>query len=541
MSNEQYSERVQKAIAFIEKLKIGIGEDAGKNLILRPWQKAFINDVIGPTKEDGKRKVLRAIFSCPRKQGKTELAAACILLFLIGPEAELNGEIYSAANDRDQAAIVFNACVRFIEASPTLQKYLTIVESRKTIFVSRTDTKAKGSKFKALSSDAKTKHGLNPSFVVVDELAQAKSRELFDTLATSQGGRSQPLLMVISTQSDDPNHVLSQMIDDGLKGEDPTTVCHLHTAPDGCDVLDESAWFEANPALGDFINLDTFRSQAQRAARMPAEEQAFRLLHLNQRVSLTATLITRSDWFNCLPDGNPLPPTVVEADSEQFEVGEEIYAGLDMSLRTDLTALVCYSPRSGLVKTYTFKPKELLKEHGKRDQQTYALWTKQGWMTATSGRSIGPEFVAAKIAEVHARNPIKGLAFDRAYTKELLNQLDMQGILAQEGDGAGLRIVEWGQGFISMGKAVNAFEHLVLQNQLRSDGNPTLTMAVLNAVTDMDPAGNRKFMKNKSTMRIDPAVALAMAVGLAAEDRSKTSTKKIISAFEDEDFDLELY
>ena len=538
MKAPEYTQRVQRIIDFIEKLKITIGEDSGKNFILRPWQREFINDVYGPTRPDGKRAVRRAIFSCPRKQGKSEIAAAIILTHLIGPEAELNGEVFSAANDRQQASIVFNACKRFIEASPGLKKYLRIVDSTKTIFVSRSGIKAAGSKFRALSSDAGRQHGLNPSLVIVDELAQAKSRELFDTLATSQGARAEPLLMVISTQSDDPNHVLSQMIDDGVKGEDPSTVCHLYAAPEGCDLMDEEAWHIANPALGDFMDIEAFRADAARAKRLPAEEQTFRLLRLNQRVSATSSLISRADWLACLPGGVFPEPTFTEGQSFQFEPGEPIYLGLDMSLRTDLTSLVAVSALDGSrVKSWHFKPSEHIDDHGKRDRQRYDLFVKHGWMIATPGRSIDAAFVAHKIKELHDRNPVVGVAYDRAYTEELLKRMDEIGLLAQEGDGHGLRIVNWGQGFVSMGKAVNAFEHAVLQGELHSDGNPVLTSCVGHAVVDSDPAGNRKFMKNKVIFRIDGAVALAMALGLKNEDRL---TQKV-SAFEDEEFEIEVF
>jgi phage terminase large subunit-like protein len=518
------TERADRVIAFIEKLKVTIGDDAGQPLRLREWQKAFIRDIYSGVRADGRRAVRRAILSIARKNGKTELAAALILAHLIGPEAEPNGEIYSAANDRQQAAIVFGACKRMIEASPTLGRLLRVVDSTKTIFVIRSDIRAAGSKFRALSADAGRQHGLNPSLVIVDELAQARSRELFDTLATSQGARSEPLLMVISTQSDDPEHVLSQMIDDGVRAEDPSTVCHLFAAPDGCDLLDESAWMAANPALGDFLDLDAFRADAMRAKRLPAEEQSFRLLRLNQRVAAEAALISRPDWMACLPGGVFPAPTFTAEDAFEFEPGEPVYLGLDMSLRTDLTALVAVSAHDGSrVKSWFFKPREALRDHGDRDRQNYELHERHGWMIATPGRSIDPAFVAHQIKTIHDRNPVIGLAFDRAYSGELMRRLGEIGLLAQEGEGDGLRIVPWGQGFVSMGKAINAFQHSVLQAELHSDGNPLLTFSVGNALAVTDPAGNRKFDKSAARKRMDGAVALAMALGLKAEDRLTTA------------------
>lgn len=127
--------RAQRVIDFIERLKITIGDDAGKAFRLRDWQKKFVRDVYSRTTEEGNRATRRAVLSIARKNGKTELAAALVLVHLIGPEAELNGEIYSAANDREQASIVFNAVKRMIEASPALSARLAITGSTKTIHV----------------------------------------------------------------------------------------------------------------------------------------------------------------------------------------------------------------------------------------------------------------------------------------------------------------------------------------------------------------------------------------------------------------------
>lgn len=500
--------RANAVIQFIERLPITIGEDAGKRFRLRDWQKAFIRDVYEPCRPDGKRAIRRAIFSVARKNGKSELIAALILAALIGPEAELNGEIYSAANDRAQASIVFNAVKRMVTATPALHKYLTIVNSTKTIFVKRSDIKAAGSKFQALSADAGTKHGLNPSFVVYDELAQARSRELFDVLATSMGGRAEPLMAIISTQNDDPQHILNQMIDDGLSGGDPATVCHLHAAPDGCDIMDETAWYAANPALGDFRDIDEFRTMAARANRLPSEEAAFRLLYLNQRVSALPTLVPRAEW------------EAAESRHDRLKPGDAIYLGLDMSQTTDLTALVAVSVEDhSRVQSWFWKPGALIADHAKRDSAPYDVWVKQGHMIAAPGKIIDPEAVARHVVQLASIYDIKALAYDRYGINALLKEFDKLDFAAQEGEGDGLRLEPCGQGFASMSPAVTAFEIALLTEDLSHDGNPVLTRCVMNAVVRMDPAGNRKLDKEKSTGRIDGAVSLAMAIGLKARDR----------------------
>ncbi|HEY0011566.1 MAG TPA: terminase TerL endonuclease subunit [Allosphingosinicella sp.] len=514
--------RADVVIEFIENLTITIGEDAGKPFKLRPWQARFIRDVYGPVDKKGRRTVRRAVLSVARKNGKTELAAALVLVHLIGPEAELNGEIYSAANDREQAAIVYNAVKRMIEAEPELQRHLTVVPSTKVIYVKTSGIRAEGSKFRALSADAGTKHGLNPSFIIYDELAQAKSRELFDTLTTSQGARAEPLFLTISTQSHRDDHVLTEMIEDALSGEDPTTVCHLYAADAGCDVMDEAQWAKANPALGDFRSFEDVRVKAAEAKRLPSCEPSFRLLFLNQRVSTKATLIRPGDWKAC-------------AGEVEFEPGEPIYLGLDLSDRVDLTALVAVSAQDGSrVKAFFWKPEAELIEHARRDRTPYDAYHEHGWLSLSPGRSINPKFVALKVAELFSEYEVRGLAYDRWRIDEFLRHLDDTGLHAHEGQGSGLRIVPWGQGYRDMAPAVDAFETSVLEEELRHDGNPLLTFCVMNAQVTSD-GPNRKLNKEESRFRIDGAVALAMALGLKARDRSTPTPQ---SPWEDPEFDL---
>lgn len=412
-----------------------------------------------------------------------------------------------------------------VEGTPRLANALTIVKSTKTIFVRRSDLKSAGSKFRALSADAGTKHGLNPSFVCYDELAQAKSRELLDTLTTSQGARAEPLFLTISTQSHDPQHPLSEMIDDGVKGEDPSTVCHLYSAPDGCDVQDAAAWAAANPALGDFRSLEELQIMAARANRLPSEEQSFRLLYLNQRVAATASLITRADWQEA-------------ADPERAAIlpGEAVYLALDLSGRMDLTALAMLSAddATARVDCLFWKPADLVADHSLRDGFRYDVAVKNGHLLTSPGRSIDPMSVALKIAELAQTYDVRALAFDPWKMAELLRCFDQIGFAAQEGSGEGLRLEAWHQGFRTMTGAVDAFEEAVIQGQIAHPDNAVLNFCVMNAVAVSDPAGNRKLCKVKSRFRIDGAVSVAMACGLKARDRMEAGHTP--TPFEDPDF-----
>jgi phage terminase large subunit-like protein len=514
--------RSDKIIAFIEKLRITIGVDAGKLFKLRPWQRKFIRDVYDNLDGDGSRRTRRAVLSVARKNGKSELAAALVLVHLIGPESELNGEIIAAANSREQASVVFNAVKRMVEADPWLLDIVTVVPSTKRIFVHRSGIACQGSIFKAVSAEAGNLHGLNPSMVIYDELAQAKNRELFDTLTTSQGARSEPLFLTISTQNNDPQHVLSEMIDDGLRASDKSVVCHLYAADDDCDLLDEEAWKAANPALGDFLSMDNFTNMARRAARLPSDEHAFRLLHLNQRVSAHASLIAQTDWRAC------------QAAPFEFADGEPIYLGLDLSATTDLTALVAVSALNGArVKAWFWKPDDLVKDHAARDRVPYDIYQNQGLLEPSPGRIVRTDFVAKKLIDLCGKYDVRGLAYDRYKIEYLLKELGDVGFESQQGEGYGLRLEPWGQGFKDMTPAIQALEEAVLSGDLKHDGHPLLTFCVTNAQAESDAAGCRKLSKKASRFRIDGAVALAMACGLKARD-SYVATP--ISPFEDPEF-----
>ena len=456
--------------------------------------------------ERGRRNVRRAVLSVARKNGKTALIAALCIAHLVGPEAIPNGEIYSAATEREQAAIVFKVARQIIEADPELSAMLTVVPSTKTIVC-----RSNGSFYRAISAEAGSKHGYNPSVVIYDELAQARTRELYDVLDTSMGARSEPLFVVISTQSNDPQHILSQLIDDGTRGTDPTTVTHLYAVPDEVeDIFDEAVWKLANPALGDFRSLEDMRTMAARAARMPSFEASFRNLYLNQRVDAQSPLIPRSEWTACQVE-NTLTP------------GEAVYLGLDLSSTTDLTALVAVSAENGeRVKAWFWKPGDLIRDHEHRDRAPYGQWVRDGWVNAPPGRAIDYGFVARAIAEVAGDYEVKGLAYDRWRIDNLIRELDGIGMASyvdgKDGVANGLRLVPFGQGFKDMAPAIDALEVSVIERRFAHDGNPVLGFCFSNAVAVVDPAGNRKLDKSKTRFRIDGAVAAAMAIGLKARD-----------------------
>ena len=483
-------------IRFIHYLTVPSGHGAGEPFRLRPFQEKFIRDIYAPHR-GGKRCVRRGILSIGRKNGKSALIACLVLAHLCGPAKEINGEIYSAATEREQAALVFKMAAQIVRANDLLSQEIKIVDSTKTMVHYQS-----GSFYKAISAEAGSKYGFNPTLVIYDELAQAKTRDLYDALDTAMGAREQPLFITISTQSADPQHILSVLIDDGLTHKDPSNVVHLYETPEDADIYDERNWYASNPALDDFRSLEDMRILADRARRMPAFESAFRNLFLNQRVSFVAPFVSRSVFEAC----NDAP-----ADMS----GASVWCGLDLSSKTDLTSFVIIWQVDGVwqIKPYFWTPEAGIEDRGKRDRVPYGQWARDGYLETTPGQTVDYEWVAVRVGEILSECHVEGLAFDRWRIDVFQKELDRIGLE--------LPLIPYGQGFKDQSPSLDAMEAAFLNGKIAHGDHPLLKMCAANAVVVKDPAGNRKLDKAKSTGRIDGMAALANAFGIAAAQQEE--------------------
>ncbi|MFT3724645.1 MAG: terminase large subunit [Hyphomonadaceae bacterium] len=486
---------------------------AGRRVKLRVWQKSWIRRVYRQDRHRN-RPVRTAVFSMARKCGKTFIAAALSLCHLVGPEAEARGEVYSCANDKKQAAKLFEEMAAMLRVNPDLRRRVNIVRFHKSIEVLEGD--GMGSVYHALSADAETKHGLSPSFVVYDELGQAKKRDLYDAMDSAMGARVNPLMLVISTQAADDNAPMSELIDYGLRVKnsevvDPSFDLEFWTAPPESDPWSEETWRLANPALGDFRSLEDVRRLALQAQEQRSKEPAFRNLILNQRVAAHVRFISRAEWKAC--------ETPFHLDDF---AGAECVGGLDLSAVRDLTALVLMFERDGLVWAWPifFMPADAVRERAEADRMPYDRWAADGHIQLIPGATNDPEAIARHIGGLMQRFKLRRIRYDRWKIRDLVREMvkadldcssdeDLEAHEQARYDG--LLLVRHGQGFQDMGPAVDELETLVANRRLRHPGSPVLTMCAANAVTVRDPADNRKLDKAKSSGRIDGMVALAMA------------------------------
>jgi phage terminase large subunit-like protein len=488
-------------VAFLEWLPITKGIRAGKRLKLLPHQRAFVEAVYGE-----RSAVKLAIQSLPRGNGKTGLLAGLCLAHLLGPEAEPRGEVYAAAIDRLQAGIMFAEVVATIEAVPEFAARVNVQRFHKKIEV-LTGAGA-GSIFETLSADVRRGHGLAPSLFVYDEFGSVKTGELLDNLMTAQGKRTRSLGIVISTQASTDQHPLSILIDDALRGLDPSLYVQLLAAPVDADPFDEATWQAVNPAWGVFLDVEEFRAQGRRAQRVPTFTNKFLNLRLNQRVEVDERWLPLDAWKAC---GGALDLATLK--------GEPCFGGLDLGSVRDLTAFALFWPRVGALAVWAWCPHDTLAERERSDRAPYRVWAQQRHLEPTPGRATDKRVVALRIGELHARFKPRAIAFDRWQMAELERVLTDEGL--------NLPLKEFGQGFKDMGPATAAFETRVLNQGIRHGDNPLLTWALSNVVLERDAAGSAKPNKRRSHERIDPVVAAVMAVGLASREPAPRPVPKV--------------
>ncbi len=484
--------RGDRNIDWIEKYcKIPEGRLVGQPVKLTKKQKGWIKRIYDtPTRT--------FILSMGRKNGKTAFIAFLLLLHTCGPEARPNSQLYSGAQSKEQAAVVFSLAAKIVRMSPDLNAVVIIRDTVKQLFCPEL-----GTLYRALSAEASTAYGLSPVFNVHDELGQVRGprSELYEAMETGCSAHDEPLSLIISTQAPNSSDLLSILIDDAKSGKDPRVKLEIYSAPEDMDPFTEKAIRAANPHFDDFMNKSEVLDQMRKAKRMPTSEAAYRNLHLNQRVDQTSPFIPRTLWERAQ----------AEIDLDTFD---EIFIALDLSARNDLTALAVTCKQNGHWNSWVdfFAPQVGIHERAHRDRAPYDVWAEQGYIIATPGASVDYGYVAARLVEYSKKYRIRKIAFDRWRIDVLKKEL------SDIGADDLIEIMEpFGQGFKDMAPALDVFEADLLTEVLKHPGNPVLTWCAANAISVKDPAGNRKLDKSKTSGRIDGIVALVMARGVAAK------------------------
>ena len=494
--------RAETNIAWIENwLKIPDGKHIGKPFMLYDWQKDFMYEVY-----DNPHITRFAILSVARKNGKTALAAALLILhFMSKGEALLNGQCYSGARTKKQAGLVYDYARKIIRMNPRLDKAVDFVRSEYEMRFDR-----RGTYFRSLPAEAVGAYGLNPYMIIHDELGQVRGSDdqFFESLETAMGAQEKPLSLAISTQASTDDDLLSILIDDAKN--DPQTVCKVYSADGIRNYVSLAGVEAANPALYDFMNYKEVMRSLKKAKRLPGYMLEFQNLVLNMRVSNAASFITYEEWNNC----KGIAPELGEC--------EVLYAGLDLARVRDLAAFVIIGvyEQKLYVYPYFWMPKKGLKERAKSQNIPFDKWAKQGYIEATPGKTIDKQAIAERIYEIHEEHGLKKVAYDNWHYGQFKPYLLDAGFAdweidkdeAEDDDELVFEIFI--QGYKSFSPAINYTEKIVLDETLVQPDHPVLNWNIANSEVMIDPAGNRKLDKSSDKKKIDGVVAMVMAAAI---------------------------
>lgn len=455
-----------RVASFIERFCRNVkGKGAGELLVLKPWQRHLLNDLMA-------KPYRRALIGLPRKNGKSALGAGIALYGLVA-DGEGGAEVYSVAADREQARIVFGMAKSMVELDPELSRVLKCY--RDSI-----EYKATGSRYKVLSAEAYTKEGLSPSLTVFDEVHAQPNRELWDVFSLAMGARENPLILGIttagvrydSTGRDSLCYEMWQYGNKVLSGEvdDPDFFFRWFCAPDGADHTDPAVWRIANPALGDFL----YEADLAAAVR-PTPENEFRTKRLNQWVTTATAWLPTGSWDCC-------------AATRTVPEGAPVVLGFDGSFSGDSTALVGCTLDGHLF--------------------VVGCWEKP--QTAGPEWRVDPGEVEATVRDACDRWEVLEIAADpHLWKRELLEWAESD-----------LPVVEYPQTNNRMIPATAEFYNAVMDRKLTHDSDPRLTRHVGNCITKITPAGPKVSKDHKDSPRkIDLAVAAIMAHDRALEYR----------------------
>lgn len=482
-----------------------------------PSQCFILGSLFGWKNARGHRRFRRAYIEIGKGNGKSPLAAG-IGHYMLSATKKLRAEIYSAATDKDQAAILFRDAVEMWNRSPALASRLTPSGVNPVWQLTHIPS---ASFFKPISSEKKGKSGIRPYCALVDEVHEHPDNSVVEMLRAGTKGNQQALIFEITNSGFDRasvcwgEHEYSVKVVEGELQNDSwfAYVCALDEGDD--PFKDEECWVKVNPLLGVSIHPEFIREQVREAQGMPSKESLVKRLHFCQWLDGAEFWISGKLWRD----------REKKLSISDFH-GMDCYAGLDLSYTKDLSALALVFPKKGKLYAFTFfwKPKESLGQAIKEDRQPYDVFEKNGYLITTPGQVIKLPSIAKKLGEIQNKFNLVELAYDRYRHRELSEELSNEGV--------DIRMIEHPQGFrrdnnspLWMPESVERLENAIIEDEMVVCFNPLLRYNVASAVIRPDPAGtdNRILDKKKSRSRIDGAVALAMATGLA---KIRTNSKK---------------
>lgn len=501
----------ERALKFASLCTFGKGRFSGKPFILEGWQAACMWMAYGwKNKKTDNRKYRQIYCKVPRKNGKTDWLAVIgnYGWTLEGFTAEeKDPDIYWAATKKDQAKIGWK---RQREQLKHLCKKSKTIRDHTKILTHQVITQKGVAQIAYLGKDSDKEDGLGIYYGLIDEYHAHPTDDVFNIIQTSQGSRVSPMIWTITTAGFNPQSPCAQYEKrcyDILRGtiDNENILPWIFDLDEGDDWHDPANWAKVNPNLGVSVSMEYLEAQYQDAITMGADKEAnFLTKHLNKWVNAKVTFIKDAIYKQ----------NMGEIDFEALK-GKIAYGGLDLASIDDTTAYCLYFPvQEGLEKAtaiwQVFTPEDNMRDRVSRSGVPYLDWHRAGWITATPGNVTDYNWIKQHILESFELYQIQSVGYDRWNSSQLVIDLLEEG----------LPFEKFGQGFGSMNAPTKEYQRLMLTHEINVGQNPIARWHNSNIHIDMNPAGDIKMNKMKSSEKIDAMVSLAMAIGECMDKHS---------------------
>lgn len=497
-----------QAIEAFELQRLAFGQHTDEPFVLMPWQAWILYMAYGWRKKSDKtRRFVKVYIKVARGNAKTEfLAGVGNIGFFF--ESEKDPQIYWVATKKDQAKIGFGR--QKTMAQRLRRDFVEIAEMCDTSVARIYETKGVGY-VSYLGKDSKTEDGFSPLYGLIDEYHAHPNDDMIHVIESGMIKRRSPMTWIITTAGNNPNCPCAefekrckQMLDGDVKNDQLLAV--IYDLDDGDDWQDSACWQKANPSLGVSVNIDSLKSEYQKAQTEGVQkENNFKTKNLNVWVH------SRQAWIS---------DEKFRAGSKPFDSstldGRLCFGGLDLSKNRDITALALFFPRqSDKAKHHVLMrfwcPEENARERNRLDGIPYLQWARDGWLTLTPGDIIDTEYIEAEILSCLDQYKFHSCAYDRWRATELVKDILEKTGSATTDTGAFMEgFTQTAGHFVA---PLTELEKMVMRKQINHGRNPVLEWMNRNVVIFSDTNGNFKIDKAKSSEKVDGMVALGMAIG----------------------------
>lgn len=492
-------EKANRVLTFVSHLTHTKGKWANTPFKVLDWQEnRVIKPLFGTVKSNGLRQYRICYLEIPKKNGKTELGAA-LAIYTLTADGEASPEVYSAACDKDQASLLYNVAAQMVRNNEKLS-FLKIRDSRKRIINPRNN-----GIYQVLSSDVRTKHGLNPSAVFFDEIHAQPNDELWRVLTSGTDyAREQQLVFVMTTAGVYNKESIwwrirekARQIDQGIITDNSFLPILYIADPENDDPEDENLWIRVNPSLDRIFTLDRIREDYKTAKNNPIEYQDFLRFRLNIPIKQISRWLPMGAWNKC-----------DKKIDEKELLGRTCYGGIDLSSTQDLTSFELVFPFEiedelfFVVKSYFYCPEDTIMKRSKSDSVHYEIWAKQGFIKPTPGNYVDYGFIKRDVIEASEKYDLREVGYDPWNASQLAGELYNK---------EAIQMIEVRQGSKTLSEPSKDLLKKVLAYRIIHNHHPVLTWCADNLVMVSDANENIRPDKDKATDRIDGMVALIIA------------------------------